>query len=337
MNVRRTDERATDDHADLGALVALAYPDRVARRRDGAGARYLMRNGSGTFMRDQGSALAREEWIACAALDDAGRDATVQLAAPLDAATVRALFAEQISTLRTVIADADSGRVRGTVVESVGAIMLVERVAEDVTPSERIAALRTLILAGWPDALPWSESATKLRARLAFLHHHDARWPDVRDDALRADIADWLDPTLANARSLDDLRRADLAAMLLDRVEWSLRATLDRMAPTHIAVPSGSRIPVDYSDPSAPVLSVRLQELFGARETPSVLDGRVPLVIHLLSPAHRPVQVTRDLPGFWRSSYADVRKDLRGRYPRHSWPEDPLTAAPTHRAKPRGT
>jgi ATP-dependent helicase HrpB len=337
MNVRRTDEHATDDHADLGALVALAYPDRIARRRDGAGARYLMRNGSGTFMRDQGSALAREEWIACAALDDAGRDATVQLAAPLDATTVRALFTEQITTLRTVVADADTGRVRGTVVELLGAIVLVERIAEDVTAGERAAALRTLIIDGWPNALPWSETAAKLRARLAFLQHHDARWPDVSDEALRSDIASWLDPALANARSLDDVRRADLAAMLLDRVEWTLRATLDRMAPTHIAVPSGSRIPVDYSDPAAPVLAVRLQELFGARETPSVLDGRVPLVVHLLSPAHRPVQVTRDLPGFWRTSYADVRKDLRGRYPRHSWPEDPLTAAPTHRAKPRGT
>jgi ATP-dependent helicase HrpB len=288
-------------------------------------------------MRDQGSVLAREEWIACAALDDAGRDATVQLAAPLDSATVRALFAEQITTLRTVIAETDSGRVRGTVVELLGAITLVERIAEDVTARERSAALRGLIIDGWPDALPWSETAARLRARLAFLHHHDARWPDVSDEALRTDIASWLDPALANARTLDDVRRADLAAMLLDRVEWSLRATLDRLAPTHIAVPSGSRIPVDYSDPVAPVLAVRLQELFGARETPSVLDGRVPLVIHLLSPAHRPVQVTRDLPGFWRSSYADVRKDLRGRYPRHSWPEDPLTAAPTHRAKPRGT
>jgi ATP-dependent helicase HrpB len=337
MNVRRVDEQHRDDLSGLGALVALAYPDRVARRRDGAGARYLMRNGSGTFVRDQGSALAREDWIACATLDDAGRDATVQLAAPLDMATVRRLFGAQIAQQRTVIADADSGRVRGSVIESLGAITLVERTADDVTAVERAAALRTRIVDGWPDALPWSDSAARLRARLAFLHHHDARWPDVRDDALRTDIAVWLEPALHGARSLDDVRRADLGAMLLDRVEWSLRATLDRLAPTHITVPSGSRIPVDYSDPAAPLLAVRLQELFGARETPSVLDGRVPLVIHLLSPAHRPVQVTRDLPGFWRSSYADVRKDLRGRYPRHAWPEDPLTATPTHRAKPRGT
>lgn len=337
MNVRRADEHTQDDHSELGALIALAYPDRIARRRDGTGARYLMRNGSGTFVRDQGSTLAREEWIACATLDDAGRDATVQLAAPIDAATVRELFAEQITRRRDVTADADTGKVRGTSIESLGAITVVERVADDVTAQERADALRTLISDGWPDALPWSDGAAKLRARLAFMHHNDARWPDVSDEVLRADMAAWLEPALDGARSLDDVRRADLGALLLERVEWSLRATLDRLAPTHIAVPSGSRIPVDYGDSAAPVLAVRLQELFGSRETPSVLDGRVPLVIHLLSPAHRPVQVTRDLPGFWRSSYADVRKDLRGRYPRHSWPEDPLSATPTHRAKPRGT
>ena len=337
MNVRRADEQPADDHRMLGALVALAYPDRVARRRDGAGARYLLRNGSGAFMRDQGSALAREEWIACAALDDAGRDATVQLAAPLDVASVRELFAGQLTTRRTVLADADGGRVRGIVTESLGAITLVERTAEDVSAAERAAALRTLIVDGWPDSLPWSDSATRLRARMAFLHRHDPRWPDVSDEALHDDADAWLALALQGARSLDDVRRADLGALLLDRVEWSLRTTIDRLAPTHITVPSGSRIPVDYSDPAAPLLAVRLQELFGARETPAVLDGRVPLVIHLLSPAHLPVQVTRDLPGFWRTSYADVRKDLRGRYPRHAWPEDPLTATPTHRAKPRGT
>ena len=337
MNVRRADEQAETSGSTLGALVALAYPDRVARRRDGAGARYLLRNGSGAFMRDQGSALAREEWIACATLDDAGRDATVQLAAPLDAGTVRELFAAQVTTRRSVIAETETGRVRGSVTESLGAITLIERTADDVSATERAAALRTLIIEGWPDALPWSDAAMRLRARIAFLHRHDPRWPDVGDEALRASIDHWLSPTLAGARSLDDVRRADLGAVLLDGVEWSLRSTMDRLAPTHITVPSGSRIPVDYADPAAPVLAVRLQELFGARETPSVLDGRVPVVLHLLSPAHRPVQVTRDLPGFWRSSYADVRKDLRGRYPRHAWPEDPLSATPTHRAKPRGT
>ena len=337
MGVRLADEARDDNPFALGALVALAYPDRVARRRDGTGARFLLRSGSGVFLRDPGSALARDEWIACAALDDAGRDATVMLAAPLDAATVRAIAGDQITRTRRVVADEDTGRVRGTVTESLGAITLVERLADDVTEGERTHALETLISEQWPDILPWSESATRIRQRMAFLHQHDARWPDVSDDGLRESVEAWLAPALRTARSLDDLRRADLGGALLDQVDWSLRATMDQLAPTHVAVPSGSRIPVDYSDPGAPILAVRLQELFGATATPAVLDGRVPLVLHLLSPAHRPVQVTRDLPGFWRSSYADVRKDLRGRYPRHSWPEDPTTATPTHRAKPRGT
>ena len=337
MGVRRTEESAGADHTALGELVALAYPDRVARRRDGVGAKYLLRNGSGAFMRDQGSSLAREEWLACAALDDAGRDATIQLAARVDAATIRDLYRDQITRTRTVTADAASGRVRGTITESLGAITLVERNADDLSDDERIVALLDLVMQDWPERLPFSDSALRMRERLAFLHRHDARWPDVSDTALKADVAHWLAPAIRTARSLDDLRHADLASALLDRVDWSLRATLDRDAPTHMVVPSGSRIPVDYADAEAPVLAVRLQELFGATETPSVLNGRVPLVIHLLSPAHRPVQVTRDLPGFWRSSYADVRKDLRGRYPRHAWPEDPTTATPTHRAKPRGT
>ena len=337
MDVRRSDERQEVDPLELGALVALAYPDRIARRRDGAGARYLLRNGSGAFVRDPGSAIAREEWIAAATLDDTGRDATVQLAAPLDLATVRSLYATQVQRTRQVVAAADTGRVRCTVTESLGALVLVERVAEDVTDAERAEALAALVRDGWPTSMPWTDAATRMRERLAFLHHHDARWPDVSDAALLSSLDEWLVPALRGARSLDDVRRTDLGALLLDRVDWALRASLDRLAPTHLAVPSGSRIPVDYAVADAPVLAVRLQELFGARETPAVLDGRVPLVVHLLSPAHRPVQVTRDLPGFWRTSYADVRKDLRGRYPRHSWPEDPTTATPTHRAKPRGT
>jgi ATP-dependent helicase HrpB len=193
------------------------------------------------------------------------------------------------------------------------------------------------IMRDWPTRLPLNDAAMRIRERLAFLHQHDSRWPDVSDAALRSDASEWLDPVVRASRSLEDVRRADLAAALVSRADWSLRASLDRDAPTHVVVPTGSRIPIDYSDPLAPMLAVRLQELFGATRTPSVLDGKVPLVIHLLSPAHRPVQVTRDLPGFWRSSYADVRKDLRGRYPRHSWPEDPTTALPTRRAKPRGT
>ena len=337
MGVRKADETKIASHREIGLLVAFAYPDRIGRRRDGTGARYLLRNGSGVMMRDAASSLAREEWIACASLDDSGRDATVQLAASLDESSVREAFADQITTTRTVLADAVTGRVRAIVTESLGSIVLVERIADDVSVGERTDALRGLLVESWPASLPWTDAARRLRERLAFLHRHDARWPDVSDDALLASLDTWLMPQLRASASVAELRRADLGALLLDTVDWTLRATLDRLAPTHVTVPSGSRIPVDYADAGAPILAVRLQELFGARETPAVLDGRVPLVIHLLSPAHRPVQVTRDLPGFWRSSYADVRKELRGRYPRHSWPDDPANATPTHRAKPRGT
>ena len=152
-------------------------------------------------------------------------------------------------------------------------------------------------------------------------------------------LDDWLAPALVSARAVDDLRSADLGAALLDQVEWSLRASFDALAPTHITVPSGSRIPVDYSDPATPVLAVRLQELFGARATPAVLEGRVPLVLHLLSPAHRPVQVTRDLPGFWRGSWRDVAKEMRGRYPKHNWPDAPgesVASLKTKKAQARG-
>ena len=336
LGVRRDDD--TPDAADrLGALVALAYPDRIARRREGNGVRLLLRNGSGAAIRDAGSALARASWVACASLDDAGRDALVRTAAPLDEATVRALFGEAIVRETTVTWDDDAAAVRAVEQERLGAIVLVERAARDVSPDALARALRDAIVARGIDALPWNDGARRTRERLAFMHAHDATWPAVDDDTLLATIDDWLVPHLDGRSRLADVAALDLGALLLEHIPWDRRAQLDRLAPTHLTVPSGSRHPIDYADAHAPVLAVRLQELFGARETPSVLDGRVPLVLHLLSPAHRPVQVTRDLAGFWRTSYADVRKALRGRYPRHPWPDDPLSATPTTRAKPRGT
>ncbi|MCU0626638.1 MAG: ATP-dependent helicase HrpB, partial [Gemmatimonadaceae bacterium] len=334
LGIRR-DADATDADRHLGALVALAYPDRVARRRDGAGARLLLRNGSGATIRDAGSAVARAPWVACAALDDSGRDATVRTAAVLDEATVRALAGDDVVRERDVSWDETSEAVRAVERERLGAIVLAERPLRDVRDDELADALAAAITARGIAALPWSDAARRTRERLAFVHAHDPSWPAMDDATLLASLDSWLRPQLHGARRLADVASLDLGALLLERVGWERRAQLDRLAPTHVAVPSGSRIPVDYGDPHAPVLAVRLQELFGARETPAVLDGRVPLVLHLLSPAHRPVQVTRDLAGFWASSYAEVRRELRGRYPRHPWPEDPLTAPPTHRAKPR--
>ncbi|MDX1531631.1 MAG: ATP-dependent helicase C-terminal domain-containing protein, partial [Rhodothermales bacterium] len=189
---------------------------------------------------------------------------------------------------------------------------------------------------GIEQALPWSKEARRLRERLGFLHHHEPEaWPDVSDAALTATLDAWLLPHLVGVRRLDDLRRLDLGAVLLAPLGWPERQRLDAWAPTHVTVPSGSNRPIDYGDPEAPVLAVRLQEVFGLEETPRVAGGRVPLTMHLLSPAQRPVQVTQDLRSFWRDAYFDVRKDLRGRYPKHHWPEDPLRAEPTARAKRR--
>jgi ATP-dependent helicase HrpB len=188
-------------------------------------------------------------------------------------------------------------------------------------------------------ALPWTPDIQAFRQRVAFLRAAEGEggaWPDLSDTALLANLETWLAPFLAGITRRAHLARLDLRAALEAQLDWKLKKRLDEMAPSHVAVPSGSRIAIDYSDPAAPVLAVRLQEMFGAVDTPRVAAGRVPLLLHLLSPARRPVQVTRDLASFWKNGYAAVRADLRGQYPKHSWPEDPLRAEPTARAKPRG-
>jgi ATP-dependent helicase HrpB len=207
-----------------------------------------------------------------------------------------------------------------------------ERASDAVAVGEAfVAHLKRVGIAG----IPWSENACAMRLRLGFLHLVDASWPDVSDEALLNAAPSWIDPILAGIERWTDLERADLGAALLALVPPKKRKDLDALAPTHLEVATGSRIPIDYSDPLAPSLSVRMQELFGTAESPRVGGGRVAVVLHLLSPAGRPLQVTRDLGGFWSGSYAEVRKEMRGRYPRHSWPEDPRNAEATRRAKPR--
>jgi ATP-dependent helicase HrpB len=193
------------------------------------------------------------------------------------------------------------------------------------------AALLDGLLGQGIGRLPWSESAQQLRERLAFLHQLDpAQWPDVSDAALAEHIAEWLGPFLTGLRSLAEVNRLDLSEALLSWLPggWSQRQELDRLAPAHLEVPTGSRIRLDYSDPAVPVLAVRLQEIFGLLDTPRVAGGQIPLTMHLLSPGYRPVQVTRDLRSFWTAGYFEVRKDMRGRYPKHYWPDNPLEAEP---------
>ena len=225
--------------------------------------------------------------------------------------------------------DADAGRVVARRTQRLGALTLAETPLAKPAPEAVATAVLDGVRAAGVARLPWSEVAQQLRERLAFLHQLlPADWPDVADAALQAQLANWLGPFLAHVRTAADLGRIDLSEALLGWLPggWAQRQELDRLAPTHLEVPTGSRIRLDYADPAAPVLAVRLQEVFGLLDTPAVGGGRVPLTLHLLSPGYRPAQVTRDLRSFWTSSYFAVRKELRGRYPKHYWPENPLQA-----------
>ncbi|HEV8218460.1 MAG TPA: ATP-dependent helicase HrpB [Gemmatimonadaceae bacterium] len=322
-----------DDTAFIGSLVALAYPDRVAQRRAGPAPRYVMRNGRGAELTG-GQTLANSPHLVIAQLDDRRPESRVFLAAALSLSEIRERFADQIETERVVELDEDSGSVVARRRDRLGAIVLRESSAEAEPEDVRRALLDAVRRRGIA-RLGWSDAATRFRDRLRFVAAHDPTWPDVSDVRLHERLDEWLGPALAGARRLRHVERLDLGEALAGLLDWRQRRALDDLAPTHIVVPSGSRIPIDYTDATAPALAVRLQEVFGLEESPRVLGGRVPLTMHLLSPAHRPVQVTRDLAGFWRTSYFDVRKDLRGRYPKHEWPEDPLSAQPTNRAKRR--
>ena len=326
-------DEAVDDDA-TGWLLALAYPDRVAKRRPGDDGRYIMRNGSGARL-DDGSALTRAPFLVVADLDGRVPDSGIYLAAPVDRADIERVFAPQVVTEDEIEWDATLGGVRATQRERLGAIVLRESPIRD--PDELVVArvVMDAIARGDGVALHWSDAARQLRQRLAFLRSIDSEWPDLSDAALVESMEDWLLPRLIGLQRRSEVEQLDLAGIVSEWLTWEQRRALDVLAPTHVAVPTGSRIAVDYDDPSAPALAVRLQELFGLAETPSIAGGAVPLTLRLLSPARRPVQVTRDLAGFWRSSYFDVRRDLRGRYPKHEWPEDPLSATPTRRPKPR--
>ncbi len=316
------------------ALLALAYPDRVARRRPGARPRFVLRNGRGAELRET-DPLATSPFIVAGQLDDRKPEAQIFLAAAIHEDDVRELFAAQIVTSESVEFDDTSGAVVARRVERLGAIVLRESAIADASDDAIRLALLDAIRRRGLSTLPWSDASTRLRQRMAFAAAHDDSWPSVSDEALLARLDDWLAPAIAGIRRLSALERVDLGDALSSLLDWKQRRDLDTIAPTHVVVPTGSRIPIDYGDPQAPSVAVRLQEVFGLIESPRVFGGHVAVTMQLLSPAHRPVQTTRDLAGFWRTSYFDVRKEMRGRYPRHEWPEDPLTATPTRRAKPR--
>ncbi|HLO03240.1 MAG TPA: ATP-dependent helicase HrpB, partial [Symbiobacteriaceae bacterium] len=320
----------TPDADATGLLLAFAYPDRIAQRRSTG--RFLLSNGRGAAF-PAFQPLADEPYLVIAELDDQGADGRIDLAAPIALADLREAFADQIQTEELVAWEGTAVRARRR--ERLGALLLAESHLSNPDPALLLTALLEGIRTEGLALLPWSKAARQLQERLVFLHRFLPDWPDATDQALLVTLAEWLAPHLAGAKSKGDLQRIDLTEALKGLLPWSQRAQLDELAPTHLTVPSGSRIPIDYSDPGAPVLAVRLQEVFGLLETPRIAGGRQPILLHLLSPAHRPVQVTQDLASFWRGAYFEVRKDLRGRYPKHHWPEDPLSAVPTSRAKPR--
>ena len=322
------------DDRDCGRALALAFPDRVARRRAGAGERYLMRNGLGGAL-PEGSSLTGAPFLAIAELGGQRPDARIQLAASLARAELDEMVGDAVEHEDVVEWRAEERTVVAVRRERLGAIVLRESTLDDPDPAAVAEALLSALTTGQGLSLIWSDDASRLRSRLAFLHRHVDGWPDVGDDTLRATARDWLLPHLIGLRRREEVEALDFGALLLSRLSWRQRGELDDLAPAHVEVPSGSRIRIDYTDPDAPVLAVRFQELFGLDTTPSVAHGSVPLTLHLLSPAHRPVQVTRDLAGFWRNSYFDVRRELRGRYPKHPWPDDPMRAEPTRRARPR--
>ncbi|MEU4780550.1 ATP-dependent helicase C-terminal domain-containing protein, partial [Micromonospora sp. NPDC023633] len=326
--------RLTDDLA-AGLLVGLAHPERLARVRRPGGSAYLMSGGTAAELAP-GSGLVGADWLAVAVADRSpgAPTARVRLATPLDEATAREAGGPLLRTEREVGWAGEDVVAREVV--RLGAIELVERPITRPDPAEVAQALLTGLRRTGLGLLTWTPAARALRERLAFCRHAlGGDWPDVGDEALLADAPAWLGPELARARRRADLARVDVAGALRRLLPWALAARLDEVAPERITVPSGSRIRLDYADPAAPVLAVKLQETFGWRDAPRVGDGRVPVLLHLLSPAGRPVAVTADLASFWRTGYPQVRGELRGRYPRHPWPEDPTTASPTRHAAPR--
>jgi ATP-dependent helicase HrpB len=286
---------------------------------------------------DQTSSLAREPFLAVAEITGSAREGRIVLAATISLAEIEARFAHRIGVRDEITFDPQSLALRGRSTRALGAISLVERPFAVAASEESARKLAHGIAQAGLECLPWSKALAQWRDRVMFLRDAEGEeWPDLSSPALAARLDDWLAPALYGKTKLSELSADDLASALSGLLPYGLRRRLDAEAPTHFAVPSGSHIPIDYEAPEGPKLSVRVQELFGLDRHPTIAAGRVPLVLELLSPAHRSVQVTRDLPGFWRGSYAAVRSDLRGRYPRHPWPDDPLTAPATRRAKPRG-
>lgn len=326
------------DVSRAGLVAARGFPERIAKARGGRPGHFLLANGRGAAL-DETEALAREPFLVALDITGAAQSGRILLAAALSEADLLEAAGDRIEARDEVEFDAAAAAVRGRARRRLGAITLAERPFAVAPGPETAAALAEGLAGLGIDRLPWSAAASALRGRVGFLARAEpgAGWPDLSEAALAASAAEWLAPFLTHATARREVGGDDLSNALAALVPYDLRRRLDVEAPTHFEAPTGSRLPIDYAGEDAPAIEVRVQELYGLGAHPAIAAGKLPLTLRLLSPAHRPIQVTRDLPGFWSGSWRDVRAEMRGRYPRHPWPEDPAAAQPTTRAKPRGT
>jgi ATP-dependent helicase HrpB len=327
------DEKGTE--ADLGMLLSMAHPERVAKRRDKLGERYQLANGTGALL-PRGSLLAREEFLAVADVDGQGNEVRIFLAAPLQQDALERVAGGLISTQDNVSWDERTKAVIARRVRKYGSLELsMQSLVPDADAARRV--LLSVLGEKGLEILPWSKDAHSLRVRSEWIRTTglvDNQWPDLSDNRLSGTMEEWLGPFLFGVIRQSEIDRIDMGRVLRSLLTHKQLQEIELLAPTHLTVPTGSRIPIDY-EKGQPVLAVRLQEMFGETKTPTVGGGRVKVLLHLLSPAQRPLAVTQDLPSFWKNAYPDVRKDMRGQYPKHVWPEDPLNAEPTRRAKRR--
>ncbi|MEO8946418.1 MAG: ATP-dependent helicase HrpB [Gemmatimonadaceae bacterium] len=317
-----------------GVLLAMAYPDRIAQlRSDATGGRFLLRNGAGAKL-PYAQGLSSAQFIVAAELDGDAQEARIFLGAELAREDLERYLADQFERDELIEWDSQRRSVRAAQRTRLGAIVLSDAALSDPPADDIMAVLLSVVCREGLSSLPWSDNAKSIRDRVAFMREHHTDWPDLSDTALLATMDVWLAPALHGRTSFAGVQR-DVEGALAATFSWEQRARLDQGAPTHYTAPTGTRVAIDYSDPRAPTIAIKLQEMFGVSITPAIDNGAVPLTLELLSPARRPVQVTRDLAGFWTGTYFDVRKDLRGRYPKHVWPDDPLKEPPTTRVKRR--
>ncbi|HRZ05769.1 MAG TPA: ATP-dependent helicase HrpB [Candidatus Competibacteraceae bacterium] len=322
------------DSTLVGRLLALAYPDRVARRRENSADRYQLANGRGARL-TTGDPLMNRDWLAVAHLDAGASEGRIWLAAPVDPADLAMHLASRVRTVTAVFWDERQAAVIARREQRLGALALSSAPLTDVKPDVWCQAMLTGVRQLGLHSLSWTPELQDWRARVLSLRcwFPNEDWPDLSDAWLAEHLAEWLGPWLEGITRREHLSRLDLAAVLHGLLNHRQQAQLNELTPTHLSVPSGSRIRLRYLPGESPVLAVKLQELFGLADTPRIAGGRIPVILHLLSPAQRPIQVTQDLRGFWERTYAGVKKELKGRYPKHPWPDDPWTAVPTRRAR----